>query len=226
MEPNSDVATLTQAEVLRAQGKFAESLEAYRRGHELHGNKGIRRWPTGAWVKDAERLVELDHDLPAVLNEERKLTTAAENLDYGRLCRYKQNYDTASRFYEVAFNLDPHAANDPAAGHRYEAARCAALAGVGRGISPVTDEDECTRFRRLALEWLRADFALWQQRAQDGPAQQRQAVLSTLNRWLTHDDLIGVRNEEARGELPSTERADWKKFWEEVATLRCSLEPK
>jgi serine/threonine-protein kinase len=226
LEPNSDVCTLTQAEVLRAQGKFAASLEAYRRGHELHGKKGIRRWPTGAWVKDAERLLKLDGDLHDVLNGERKLTTAAENMEYGRLCRYKQNYGAAARFFEAAFKLDPHVANDVAAGHRYEAARCAVLAGLGRGIPSLPDEDERARLRSLALERLRADFSLWKQRAKEGPATQRQAVLSSLNRWLTHDDLIGVREEKARGELPPAERAEWKQFWEDVAALRSSLEPK
>src|SRR5262249_36574886 len=36
LNSENDVAVLTLAEVLRAQGKFGESLEAYRRGHDLH----------------------------------------------------------------------------------------------------------------------------------------------------------------------------------------------
>jgi serine/threonine-protein kinase len=224
MEPNSDVATLTHAEVLRAQGKFAASLGAYRRGHELHSKKGIRKWPTAAWVKDAERLVQRDGELPAVLNGERKLTTAKENLEYGRLCRYKQNYAAAVRFYEAAFQLDPKAADDMAAGHRYEAGRCAVLAGLRRGTPPVIDTAERARLRHLALEWLRADLTVWRARAEDSSAPQRLTVLSSLNRWMTHDDLVGVRDEKARGELPEAERLDWQQFWAGVTTLRTSLE--
>ena len=97
------------------------------------------------------------------------------------------------------------------------------LAGLGRGLPPVTDEGERARMRRLALEWLRADFALWQQRAKEGPATQRQAVLASLNHWLTHDDLTGVREDKALRELPPVGRADWKQFWEDVAALRSGL---
>jgi serine/threonine-protein kinase len=223
LEPNSDVATLTQAEVLRAQGKFAESLTAYRRGHELHSKKGIRKWPTAAWVKDAEGLAQRDGELPAILNGERKLTTAKENLEYGRLCRYKQNYAAAVRFYEAAFELDKKAANDLGAGHRYEAARCAVLAGLGRGIFPLTDTAERARLRRLALEWLRADLALWRPQAESGSAPQRLTVLSALNHWMTHDDLIGVRDAKARDELPKGEPRDWQQLWADVTALQASL---
>src|SRR5262249_28228700 len=79
--PDYDVATLTQAEIFRAQGRFAESLEAYRRGDALHRKTAVKKWPTAAWVKEAERLVQRDGELPAVLNGERKLTTAAEYLE-------------------------------------------------------------------------------------------------------------------------------------------------
>ena len=51
---------------------MADSLEAYRRGHLLHRKHGVKRWPTADWVRDAERLVELERGLPAVLNGERE----------------------------------------------------------------------------------------------------------------------------------------------------------
>jgi tetratricopeptide (TPR) repeat protein len=226
LEPNSDVATLTYAEVLRAQGKFAASLAAYRRGHELHRKKGIRKWPTAAWVKDAEQLVRLDAELFAVLEGERKLTTAAQNLDYARLCGYKHRFTAAGRFFQAAFALDPGAAGNVAAGHRFLAARCAALAGAGRGADAPSGGRDRTRLRRQALEWLRADLAVWGRLAAGGSARQRLAVRQALNRWRTHDALGGVRDPRAQDKLPETERKEWVKLWDEVGALLKKAGPK
>ncbi len=226
LAPDSDLATLTQAEILRAQGKFAESLEAYRRGHLLHSKKAVRKWPTADWVKDAERLVELDRELPAVLSGERKLTTAAEDLEYGRLCGFKQRFTAAARFFEAAFVLDPLAADNLAAGQRYLASRCALLAGLGHGSDTPAEEPERTRWRRQALKWLRADLALWQKRADSGSAQQLLSVRKALNHWRTHDTLRGVRDEKAQEMLPEAERREWQKFWADAAALLGRLDEK
>ena len=51
-------------------------------------------------------------------------------------------------------------------------------------------------------------------------------MLSSLNQWLTHDDLIGVRDEKARRKLLEDERPDWQQFWTQVAALQASLEPR
>jgi tetratricopeptide (TPR) repeat protein len=224
--PDYDVATLTQAEIFRAQGRFAESLEAYRRGHELHSRKAVRKWPTAAWVKEAERLVQLDGELTAVLNGERKLTTAAEYLEYARLCNYKQRFAAAAGLFEAAFTSDPRARDDNATGHRYLAAQCAALAGLSRGADAPSEEAERVGWRRKALEWLRADLALWQRRAASGSAKQQFSVRKVLNHWRTHDALSGVRDENALGMLPEAERREWNQLWAEVAALLSQLAEK
>jgi tetratricopeptide (TPR) repeat protein len=224
--PDHDVATLTQAEIFRARGMFVESLEAYCRGDALHRKKAVKKWPTAAWVKEAERLVQRDGELPAVLNGERKLTTAAEYLEYARLCNYKQRFAAAARLFEAAFTSDPGARDDTAAGHRYLAARCAALAGLGRGADAPSDEAERAGWRRKALEWLRADLALWERRAASGPAKQQLPVRQALNHWRTHDALSGVRDEKALGMLPEAERREWNQLWAEVAALLAQLAEK
>jgi tetratricopeptide (TPR) repeat protein len=226
IDPDNDLATLTQAEVLRARGKFAESLEAYRRGHQLHSKKAVKKWPTAAWVKDAERLVQRDGELPAVLNGERKLTTAAENLEFGRLCACKQQWVAAARLFQTAFALDPAAAENLAAESRSLAARAAVLAGLGRGNDAPSGEEERGPWRRQALDWLRADLALWQKRAAAGRADQLLPVRQALNRWRTHDALSGVRDARPLEALPDAERRDWQKFWADVAALLDGLDAK
>jgi serine/threonine-protein kinase len=224
LDPNSDLATLTQAEVLRAQGKFAESLEAYRRGHLLHSKKAVKKWPTADWVKDAERLVELERDLPAVLSGERKLAAAAENLEYGRLCGCKQRFTAAARFYDAAFALDPAAADNLGAGHRSLAAQDAALAALGRGADAPSSEAERARWRQRALDWLGADLALWRKAAEGKNGGPRRAARTALNRWRTHDALRGVRDAEALEALPEAEGRPWRRFWADVAALLDRLE--
>ena len=202
IDPDSDLATLTRAEVLRAQGKFVESLEAYRRGHDLHRQKAVQKWPTADWVRDAERLVRLDGDLPAVTRGEHQAVGAAENLEFGRLCGYKQRYAAAARFYETAFVLDPRIADDLGAGDRTQAAKCAALAGVGCDADAPVDERERAHWRRQTLDWLRADLNLWQRAVDGGTPGRRNAARQALNRWRTHDDLIEVRDAAALAQLP------------------------
>ncbi len=226
LEPDSDLANLTLAEVLRAQGKFPESLEAFRRGHLLHSKKAVKKWDTAEWVKEAERLVELERGLPAVLSGERKLTTATENLEYGRLCGYKEQFAAATRFYQTAFTLDRAAAENLATGSRHQAARCALLAAQGRGKDAPSDEGERAQLRRQALEWLRADLALWAKRADDKSNSQRAAVRQSLNAMRTHDALIGVRDEKALAALPEGERRAWQEFWTEVAALLTRIDAK
>jgi serine/threonine-protein kinase len=219
LDPESDVATLTQAEVFRAQGKFAESLESYRRGDALHRQKAVKKWPTVDWVRDAERLRQLDDELPAVQSGEWKLTTAKENLEYGRLCYYKHQFATAARFYETAFVLEPHVADNPGAERRWLAARAAVLAGLGGSADAPADEAERTHWRRQALDWLRADLALWQKRVDSSYLGQRAAARQALNEWRTHDNLIGVRDPAALDKLPEAERAEWRQFWSDVADM-------
>ena len=52
--------------------------------------------------------------------------------------------------------------DDLQSGHRYNAACAAALTAAGQGKDPTKpSEQECTRWRQQALDWLRADLVLW-----------------------------------------------------------------
>src|SRR5262249_56308301 len=50
--------------VLRDKGRFAEALTYLRRGHELGSKNPPWPHPSAEWVKQCERLVELDAKLP------------------------------------------------------------------------------------------------------------------------------------------------------------------
>src|SRR5262249_14944140 len=148
------------------------------------------------WVKECQRLLDLEARLPALLRGNDRPASAAESLDLARLCqRYKQRYAAAARFYAEAFADQPRLAEDPQNGHRYNAACAAALAAAGRGqdAGPLDDRGRA-RLRRQALDWLRADLALHSKQLKSwwpgASGQARQA----LTHWQKDPDLAGLRD--------------------------------
>jgi len=223
LNPASDIATLTLAEVYRAEGRFAESLEAYRQGHDLHQKKARQRWKTADWVKEAEWMVELDRLLPEVLTGTVKPAGPAEACENARVCAYKGLFADAARFYADAFAAEPSLAGKLQDDHRncYLAARAAARAAATAG----PDDAARAKHRRQALEWLRAELVFWQEQAKSDKPADRLAVRRKLNHWRTHDDLLPVRNAKAIAALPKAEGTDCERLWAEVAELLDRLKP-
>jgi tetratricopeptide (TPR) repeat protein len=203
-------------------GRFAEALAAMRRGHELGSRQPSWRTPSAAWVKECERLVELDCQLPAVLRGDVEPGDATFCLGLARVCRYKKRYRDAARFCADAFERQPQLAEGRSPPHRYKAACFAALAGAGQGVDPAADEAECMRLRHQALGWLRAELAAWRDAAEKGP--NAEAARRALTHWKGDKDLTGVRDAGALAKLPEEERADWRRFWADVDDLLARLE--
>jgi tetratricopeptide (TPR) repeat protein len=206
---------------LLPQGHFREALEELRRGHEL-GSRGPRwRYPSAQWVRQAERLVELDEQLPAFRDGRKTPASAGERVELAGLCALKRLHGAAARFYADAFAAEPKLA-ERLGSHRYNAACAAALAGCGQGQdADQLDSKERTRLRRQALEWLRADLAAWDRLLDRGPDQARAAarVARALQHWFGDANLAGVRGPEAFARLPESERRPWQQFWDDVAAL-------
>jgi hypothetical protein len=194
-----------------------------RRGHQL----GARRlgWPSASvadFIREAERSLELDSDLPAFLAGDRKPSGSAEQLDLASLCRLpgKRRYAAAARFYADAFAARPALMDNLQAGHRYRAACCAALAGCGRGEDkPEPDAQGRARLRRQALDWLRADLAAWTKVVEKGPPQERTLVQRKLQHWQKDPALAGLRDPDALAKLPEAEREACRKLWADVDAL-------
>ena len=152
--------------VLVRKGKFAEALTCMRRGHELGSKNPTGAYPTAQWVRNCERLVELDGKLSAILSGQKQAADNAERFALAQLCRMpcKKQHLAATRFYREAFTEKPQLADDLNAQHRYNAACAAALAGCGQGVdADKLDAKERARLRQQALDWLRADLKAYQQ---------------------------------------------------------------
>jgi tetratricopeptide (TPR) repeat protein len=156
---------------LQLQGEFAAALAALKRGHELGSRCQDWPYPSAQWVRECRRQVELDGRLAAVLRGEAQPSSAAERSEYARLCYYKKVYAPAARLWADAFRADPKLADSLKAGHRYDAACAAALAGCVRGAdADQIDDRERARWRKQALEWLRADLVEWRRLLGKEPA--------------------------------------------------------
>jgi serine/threonine protein kinase/TolA-binding protein len=220
LRPDDPEALCNLGHALREQGRFAEALAALRGGDVLGSRTPGWRYPSADWVRQTERLVELDRRLPAVLRGEAEPASAAECLEFAHLCgQYKRQHLTASRLYADAFAADPKLAGVLGAGHRYNAACYAALAAAGQGTERLPDK-AAVMLRRQALRWLRADLAL------HAKATAPQTVRQRLAHWQQDSDLAAVRDLAALDRLPDDERKDWRRLWDDVAALLKQVEEK
>jgi serine/threonine protein kinase/Flp pilus assembly protein TadD len=204
--------------VLREKGRFAEALQEVRRGHEL-GSKSPRwRYPSAQWVKESEYLAALDAKLSRVLKGELKPADVRERVNFAWICQeYKKRYTASVRFYTDAFAEQPKMANDLVKQFRYNAACAAARAGCGQGKdADQTDDQERARLRRQALEWLRADLAVYRKDLEMVPDKAGPEIRSRMQQWQKDKDLAGVRDPAALAELPEDERREWQKLWADV----------
>src|SRR5262249_46122289 len=151
LKPDYAEAHCDLGHTLQQQCDFREALEAYRRGHEL-GSKNPRwPFPSDRWVRQCERLLELDGQLIGILAGETTPASPGERIELARLCNFKGLHRAAARFSKEAFEAEPKLANDvggahrnSAACHRYNAACYTALAGCGQG-QDAADLDDAER---------------------------------------------------------------------------------
>ncbi|HEY7424072.1 MAG TPA: tetratricopeptide repeat protein [Gemmataceae bacterium] len=141
--------------ILQGQGEFRQAVEEPRLGHELGSKKTRWPYPSAQWVRNCERLAELDDKLPAILSGQKQPADTTERLALAQLCQMpcKKCYADALRFYSAAFDEEPKLADDLNAHHRYNVACAAALAGCGQGKdADQLDSKESAHLRQQALD--------------------------------------------------------------------------
>ena len=170
-------------------------------------------------LQRCQRLRALEGRLPAVVQGKDR-PAAADCLDLAELCFVKKHYATAARLYAEALAATPQLTEDLRAGHRFNAARAAALAGGGHGDDAAgLGEPERAGLRKQARDWLRLDLAAWAKKVDTGTAADRIQAQKTLAPWRDDPDLAGLRDADTLQKLPSAERQDCQALWQEVAAL-------
>jgi serine/threonine protein kinase/Flp pilus assembly protein TadD len=227
-DKDNAAAHCTLGLILWNKGQFRQAVEELRRGHEL-GSRNPKRWhhPSAQWLREAERLADLDARLPEFIRGEARPADVAECMGLAALCQeYKKLYAAAAHWYGEAFDARPAVADLLPAGHRYNAACAAALAGCGRGNDAKNlDSTERARFRMQALAWLSADLRAWLGLLDKEP-KAGAAVAQKLDHWLADSDFAGVRSPSALAKLPGEERQAWLKLWADVAQTLARAEGK
>jgi tetratricopeptide (TPR) repeat protein len=220
LKPDYAEAHCNLAAVLQQEGHFVEALAEFKRGHEL-GLKNPRwPYPSARWVQKAERVLELDQKLPTILSGLARPADAAETIGFAQLCYGKKLHGASARLWAEAFEAEPKLARDIQAKLRYNAACAASLAGCGQGKDdPPLDEATKARWRKQAIDWLKADLAAWSKLVASSPPQARRSVVETLQHWKADTDLAGIRDEAAIKALPDDEQKACQALWVEVDAL-------
>ena len=219
LQPDYAKAHFNLGVALTDLGQFTDAAAHLRRSSDLDARQSGGQAAPDPEVLRVERFAELDEHLSAFLSGGRKPAGAEEAVHLALLCLLpcKRLYAAAARFFTAAFRAKP---SELRAGHRYNAACAAALAGCLQGEdSPRPGEKERVRLRRQALDWLGAELAAWDQRVTDGKAADRAAAVRWLLHWWKDPDLAGVRDAAWLLRLPADEGRLWRKFWVDVKAL-------
>jgi tetratricopeptide (TPR) repeat protein/tRNA A-37 threonylcarbamoyl transferase component Bud32 len=226
-----------QANVGRAlfgKGQFRAAADALRKLPLESADAQLRDW-VQRHLKEAELLLPYEGRLPDVLSGKLKPTDMIVTLELAQFFTYHDKKPAAAtRFYQMAFALDPKSATpaDPFTRYpspmqytRYNAPCEAVKAGTGRG-SDSPPEAERPPLRKQALTWLRQDLTYYQQLVAKTPsAQNKKLIHDRTRQLLDEEDFTAVRQEKALTRLPSEERKAWAEFWSEVRRLHDQTVP-
>ncbi len=84
---------------------------------------------------------------------------------------------------------------------------------------PPLDEPTKARWRKQAVDWLKADLAAWSTLLEKGPPAARQSISQTLQHWKADSDLAGLRDAALLAKLPEDEQTACRALWAEVDVL-------
>jgi serine/threonine-protein kinase len=213
--------------VLKEEGRFAEALTCLRRAGEHPPDNPEWRRQHADWLRGTAALAERDAVLTPVLAGAACPADADGWLALAALCHdYKRTFAAAARLYDDAFRQWPDLADDLGAHRRYFAASSAALAGCGWGADAEALTDaERARWRRQAVDWLRADLTLWAKALKGDDAKARAAAQEALTHWKQDPELTVLRDGARLSALPRSERDLCLALWDEVDDLLAQAAP-
>jgi tetratricopeptide (TPR) repeat protein len=194
-------------------------------------------------LKRVERMTAMEASLDAILRGRSLPTDTESRLDVADLCRVTRRVAASAQFFRDAFLARPALAEDRPARHRLHAAIAAALAGTDtrRASDDLPlDDTQGSRWRKQALEWLRAERDAYAKVVRatplpvaiptppssgspEKPGSSFDPDLATareaLNVLAHHRNLACVRDEDSLRKLPESEQKEWLAFWTDVAAL-------
>jgi tetratricopeptide (TPR) repeat protein len=228
LKPDYAEAHCNLGQRLQEQGQFAAALGERRKGHELGSKQPGWPYPSGLWVKEAERMVALDALLPKVLKGEAGVQDAAGLMELARFATHqKKLFAATADLLRDSFQAHPDWAtanippqpNDLRYTNRRYAVSAAAMASAGKGDGEGLTEEQRTALLVQALVWLRAELAAWEKRL-DGAAPGMAAEVTRLLTDAADDDWLAPVRDAARfAKLPGDQRDEFRQIWAASARL-------
>ncbi len=86
-------------------------------------------------------------------------------------------------------------------------------------VAKYIDDNERTRWRKQAIDWLRANLATYEKQVESGKPADWTMVKQRLTHWQKDADLASIRDQESLAKLSAEEREGCQKLWADVATL-------
>jgi serine/threonine-protein kinase len=208
-------------QALLVRRRFAEASAAICRCLELlPPREATLRRNLEALRERCRHLLALEGRLPAIVRGTDR-PAAGECLEAAELCFVKKYYATAARLHGEALAAKPRLTEDLQAGHRFNAARAAALAGCGHGDGAGLGEQERKALRQQARDWLRLGLSDWGRKVDTGTVADRIQARKMLVLWRDDPDLAWLRDADTLKRLPSAERQQCQALWQELeAVLR------
>ena len=190
----------------RALGDSAGAAEAERELAELHDSDPAMK--------------ALDSRLAAIINGEQEPTNEAEGLRLAQRAYDKALHKAAAKLWGDAIEANPKLVDDRQLQHRYNAACAAALAGCDKSKDdPPPSNDEKTKLRHQALDWLAAELKAWDRVSTIAEPGAKEHVSTTLAHWKEDTDLAGIRDARELAKLPEGEQQAWQSLWADVNAL-------
>jgi len=224
--PDHAMAHCNLGVVCRRRGEYDEALKHFQRGHELGSADPKWPYPSAKWLAEANRLVALRPRLAAILAGADVPAEAGDIVLTASVAKDRKQYARSAELYRTAFAQEPTLTDNVSSSKRYSAACSAALAGYGRGedAAGLTAESRA-QWRVQALGWLRAELSGWQHKLVGSTPATVGDAQNIIGQWQTDRDLAGVRDEAELAKLPDAERAEWAKFWAELASVLAKPRP-
>jgi len=208
---------------LRAKRRYGAALNLFLELRERVGDEPRLLERTQAdWAKTEQ---DARDALTVVIRGELTPKDAVEGLTFAYLAYQAKRFGPSAWLFTEAFESNPKLVQDMTVQNRYNAACAAALAAAGKGDNkPPLTESERARWRKQALDWLKADLFHWATQVRSGPPQTESLVQQTLSHWKADTDLAGIRDEESLKSLPEADQKTCRSLWADVeALLRTAL---
>jgi tetratricopeptide (TPR) repeat protein len=216
IDPGLAQAHTGLGQALLLLGRFSAAQKSLRRSLMLLRANHPLRLPVSRLVGQCQQGIDIDGKLKSFLAGKGAPGEAVTQLQMADLARapFNQLNLTSARLYRDAFARQPQLTT----AHRFNAARCAALAGCGQGkdASQLASGVRLV-WRKQALVWLQADLAAWRRQLKSEVPGQSAQARKAVEGWLRNPDLAGVREPNQLARLPAAEWEGWLRLWTQAA---------